>query len=288
MCIRDREKDGKPYFAEKKKEEDDKDEDPTGTGVGAGFAINVIVNDRAEANVLSGRNISGNAGSLGVIAGSKTTFNTSAEAGTAPDEDSPGQVNALDAAVAVNIGIKNTNASIQSGTELQLLGSKGLTIKSNTSTDAKTTAKGDAVADKVAVGAAVGVSVVIDKASALLSRDATVAGDVAIGVKSESTDMVLADATAKGTFVQKIADKTGVLNQDLDSIIDGGTDKVNDLAASAKTKFGKVKVAGQTMSPTKTTSQRALSGDFSTAEGEDPVTAQVGDCLLYTSDAADE
>jgi filamentous hemagglutinin family protein len=245
-------------FVPQEEEKEEEKSGPAGVGIGVGFAINAITTEVTRAEVKDGKDLSGRIGSVTVQAASNSKMTTSAQAGTAPDEDSEGQNWALDAAVAVGVLIKRTEAELGTGAAFTSTSANGINIKASSTTDSVTTGAGDAVGARAAVGAAVAVGVVLDNGFAKLERSVTADGPVTIDMVSASTDKVTADATASGTAVKKYADKLGVLNQDADSIVDKGYDKAKSTYYTDKSKKGSFSPA---------TSMKALGGDFSDGDG---------------------
>ncbi len=177
-------------------------------GLGAAFSINVI-NENTIARVDQDTVINAN-GDLVINANSSTSTSLISSAGAGQEaedgeEESEPSTYSLDAAVALNILIKNTVASMNSSpnTSNSVLVGGDLSISSNSETNNTSSADGEAVGESVAVGASVVVSVITVKSNAYLGRNSIVGGLIEVDANSIGKDLVTAQATAKGLSLNK-------------------------------------------------------------------------------------
>jgi len=235
---------------------DEEGDSGSGTGIGASFSINVITSEKTQAEIEDGA-IFSVGGTLGVEASGESTLETQSEAGAAPTgdptfgEEQQVQKNALDAAVAVGVLVdKDVIARIGTGSTSTVGGN--ISVSGVDVTNTLVTTDGKSVGDKAAVGAAVSVSVVIDDVTAHVARSLTsTTGTIGVVTDADSTDVVKADAMARGAVVERWQNKFNAKA--------GQSFTENDILT------GGFKSGDNTESGP--TSSKALSGDFSGGTG---------------------
>ena len=137
-------------------------EGATGFGAGGSLALNVGVNTtRAE---IDGTATLTNAGAPALTAQGEHTLDTTADAGSAGDI-------ALTPAVALTVGVNQTEALLPDGTAVMLAG--GLILRANHSGAATTRANASAAGRGAGFGAGIGLTVAVDRAVAEMDRDVT-------------------------------------------------------------------------------------------------------------------
>ena len=221
--------------------------DEGGIGVGAGISINAITREKTRAEINDNVTSSGTgASSVRVAATATTQMGTDSFAGAKPGSgNDPKAKTSLDAAVSVGVLIKDVDAYFGSSSTFRSNGD--IDVISTAKSDSKTTAKGEVTASETAVGASVAVGVVLESNDATLNSNLQLtSGDLEIKADSDSTDIVLADATAAGAALDKYSNKLGVSK--------------SDLLGSSR--------AGSSNNDTPT-SMSALNGDFTGGQGAD-------------------
>ena len=192
--------------------------DEGGFGLGAGISINAIVSEDTTAIIQDNVSFAGTGrvASARVEATSTTDMNTDAFAGAKPGAgNDPAAKTSLDAAVSVGVLLKDVDAYF--GSQSTVLANGDVDVISTANTDSKSTAKGEVSASSTAVGASVAVSVVLETNEAEFNTNLTSynGGGLTVQADSDSTDIVLADATAAGTALDKYTNKLGVSKSDL-------------------------------------------------------------------------
>ena len=192
--------------------------DEGGFGLGAGISINAIVSEDTTAIIEDNVSFAGTGrlASARVAATSTTDMNTDAFAGAKPGAgNDPAAKTSLDAAVSVGVLLKDVDAYF--GSQSTVLADGDVDVISTANTDSKSTAKGEVSASSTAVGASVAVSVVLETNEAEFNSDLTSynGGGLSVQADSDSTDIVLADATAAGAALDKYTNKLGVSKSDL-------------------------------------------------------------------------
>ncbi|MGC6439628.1 MAG: leukotoxin LktA family filamentous adhesin [Candidatus Puniceispirillaceae bacterium] len=191
-------------------------DDEGGVGIGAGIALNIVIRDKVSAEIADNVSFSESMDNLSVAATSTTEMNNAAFAGAKPGAGSdPAAKTSLDAAVSVGVLVKEVEARVGSGTStLNLTNDAAIAATSNTISTS--TAKGEVSADETAVGASVAVGVALEDVDAGLYRSVTsTAGGLDVTATGSSQDIVLADAVAAGTVLDKYTNKLGVSKSDL-------------------------------------------------------------------------
>ena len=189
-----------------------------GFGLGAGISINAIVSEDTTAIIEDNVTFAGTGrvASARVAATSTTDMSTDAFAGAKPGAgNDPAAKTSLDAAVSVGVLLKDVDAYF--GSQSTVLADGDVDVISTANTDSKSTAKGEVSASSTAVGASVAVSVVLETNEAEFNTDLTSynGGGLTVQADSDSTDIVLADATAAGAALDKYSNKLGISKSDL-------------------------------------------------------------------------
>ena len=208
--------------------------DEGGFGLGAGISINAIVSEDTTAIIEDNVSFAGTGrlASARVAATSTTDMNTDAFAGAKPGAgNDPAAKTSLDAAVSIGVLLKDVDAYF--GSQSTVLADGDVDVISTANTDSKSTAKGEVSASSTAVGASVAVSVVLETNEAELNTNLTSynGGGLTVQADSDSTDIVLADATAAGTALDKYTNKLGMSKSDLLGSSSAGASN-NDTPAS--------------------------------------------------------
>ena len=192
--------------------------DEGGFGLGAGISINAIVSEDTTAKIEDNVTFAGTGrvSSARIAATSTTDMKTDAFAGAKPGAgNDPGAKTSLDAAVSVGVLLKDVDAYF--GSQSTVLSNGDVDVISTANTDSKSTAKGEVSASSTAVGASVAVNVVLETNEAEFNSDLTSysGGGLTVQADSDSTDIVLADATAAGAALDKYTNKLGMSKSDL-------------------------------------------------------------------------
>ena len=192
--------------------------DEGGFGLGAGISINAIVSEDTTAKIEDNVTFAGTGrlASARIAATSETDMTTDAFAGAKPGAgNDPGAKTSLDAAVSVGVLLKDVDAYF--GSQSTVLSNGDVEVISTANTDSKSTAKGEVSASSTAVGASVAVNVVLETNEAEFNTDLSSynGGGLTVQADSDSTDIVLADATAAGAALDKYSNKLGISKSDL-------------------------------------------------------------------------
>jgi len=165
------------------------------TGVGASIAIHVI-DQVTEAQLESGATLTG--GDDVTLSASGEHDNTTYAQGGAGGN---GTTTAVGGSFALTIADHSTEASLGTGTGLNITGDFSATATHHGDTD--TTAEGKAQASDTAVGAAIALAFVTDDALASSSRSIRADGDVSLSALADGASLAQATASAKGADKQK-------------------------------------------------------------------------------------